>query len=396
MPQTARASRAERLVRVIEDIQHETCVERNEVISRQLLPEDYRDLLVEVDERDQDFQDFFHRDLRYEYMESILGADQFTILLPSAFRISMRKSIDHKLLCWRDDVIGNKGYSTESRTAAANIDSIRDRKMEFDWNTTLRGDCSFKYAEDHHTHPSLIFKIAWSQPEDKLEEWAMELLEEGAGQIRTVVGLDFFETFNIWDTIRDQIGNRLDPKRGPFTASVWRAVFDRDGQLVFDADDRPRVQKTSYTFCDRDGRASLTEKLQLTLRDFVPARVIKAQQWDKVKDLDDAKLELDAPTMLKYFDDALRNQKHEDEDSEHKKARMRSRGSPSSVLDNDVTSELRVLIVTRTRLLPVGIGDLGEQLSECLKVNRRVSPVFTKADGEDEDPEVDIYFAAEW
>lgn len=65
MPQTARASRAERLVRVIEDIQHETCVERNEVISRQLLPEDYRDLLVEVDERDQDFQDFFHRDLRY-------------------------------------------------------------------------------------------------------------------------------------------------------------------------------------------------------------------------------------------------------------------------------------------------------------------------------------------
>lgn len=260
---------------------------------------------------------------RYEYMESILGADQFTILLPSAFRISMRKSIDHKLLCWRDDVIGNKGYSTESRTAAANIDSIRDRKMEFDWNTTLRGDCSFKYAEDHHTHPSLIFKIAWSQPEDKLEEWAMELLEEGAGQIRTVVGLDFFETFNIWDTIRDQIGNRLDPKRGPFTASVWRAVFDRDGQLVFDADDRPRVQKTSYTFCDRDGRASLTEKLQLTLRDFVPARVIKAQQWDKVKDLDDAKLELDAPTMLKYFDDALRNQKHEDEDSEHKKARMR-------------------------------------------------------------------------
>lgn len=65
---------------------------------------------------------------RYEYRGYIHGTEQFTILMPSAFRISMRKSIDHKLLCWRDDVISNEDYSTESGTAAEKTDSIRDQK----------------------------------------------------------------------------------------------------------------------------------------------------------------------------------------------------------------------------------------------------------------------------
>ncbi|TGJ76436.1 hypothetical protein E0Z10_g10870 [Xylaria hypoxylon] len=194
--------------------------------------------------------------------------------------------------------------------------------MEFVSNKTLRGDCSFIYEEENYTHPTLIFEIAWSQSTDKLEERAIELIEEGNGQIRTVVGLDFFETWNIWDTIRDQIGNGLDPIRGPFTAFVWRVVVDRNGQQVFNANGRPRVQKSNYLFCDCDGTANLTERLQLSLRDFLPALVIKEERWGKVKDLDNVKLELDALTMLTYFDDALKKQKREDENSKPKIERI--------------------------------------------------------------------------
>ncbi|KAI1271770.1 hypothetical protein F5Y07DRAFT_329864 [Xylaria sp. FL0933] len=315
----ARSQRVDRLIGLIEEIQHGKYIGRNEVISRQLFPKEYGELLVQVDERDRDFQSFFYYDLRYEYRESIHGKEQFRILMLSAFHISIRKSIDHKLLCWKDALVSNKGYSTESRTAAERIDSTRDQEMVFESNKKLRGDCTFIYQEDHYTHPPLIFEIAWSQSTHNLEARAIELIEEGAGQIRTVVGLDFYETWRIWGTIRDEVGNSLDPKRGPFTAFVWRVAFDRSGQQIFNANNRPRIQKSKFVFCDNEGIANPAETLQLKLRDFVPERVIKAEGWAKVKDMDDAKLELDASTMLQYFDDALKRQKLKDENSELKR-----------------------------------------------------------------------------
>ncbi|KAI0975136.1 hypothetical protein F4678DRAFT_318578 [Xylaria arbuscula] len=312
----ARGGRVDRLIGLIEKVQHGTYVGRNEVISRQLFPKDYIGLLVEVDERDQDFQLFFHHGLRYEYRESIYGKEQFKILILSAFRISIRKSIDYKVLCWRDDLVRNKDYSAESRTAAKKIDSTRDQIMIFEEsNKKLRGDCEFIYQENHYTYPPLIFEISWSsQSMDDLEAKAMELIEEGEGQIHTVVALNFYETWRIWDTIRDQVGNNPDdPKRGPFTAVVWRAAFDTSGQQIYNADNKPRVRKSKYTFCGDNGTINPSAKLQLKLRDFVPARVIKAEGWDQVEDLDNAKLDLDASTMLEYFDDALKKQKLEDE-----------------------------------------------------------------------------------
>ncbi|KAJ2994966.1 hypothetical protein NUW58_g1403 [Xylaria curta] len=248
--QDARVNRVDRLIRFIEKIQHETYIGRKEVIPKQLFPKDYIELLVEIDKRDQDFRDFFHHGLRYEYRQSIHGKEQFTVLRLSAFRIT------------------------------------------------------------------------WSQSTAKLEARAMELIEEGAGRIRTVVGLNFFETWRIWNTIYDQIGDGRNPGRGPFSAFTWRAVFDSDGQQVFNANGRPKVQKNNYIFCDHAGTANPTERLQLSLRDFVPARVIKYEQWDKAKDLGDVKLEIDTSTMLGYFDAALKKQKHEDENSESKMVRM--------------------------------------------------------------------------
>ncbi|KAI1314085.1 hypothetical protein F5Y03DRAFT_389567 [Xylaria venustula] len=315
----ARCNRIDRLISLIEKVQHGTYWGRNEVISRQLSPKDYNELLVKVDERDQDFQLFFHHGLRYEYRESIHGKEQFKILMLSAFHVSIQKSIDHRVLCWRDDLVSDNDYSVESRTAAKKIDSTRDQRMIFEGsNKKLRGDCEFIYQENHYTYPPLIFEISWSsQSTGDLEARAMELIEEGGGQIRTVVALDFYETWRIWHTIRDQVGNNPDdPKRGPFTAFIWRVAFDTSGQPIYNADNQPRVRKSKCVFCGDDGTTNPSAKLQLKLRDFVPARVIKAEGWDQVKDLDNAKLDLDASTMLEYFDDALKKQKLEDENRE--------------------------------------------------------------------------------
>ncbi|KAI1419459.1 hypothetical protein F5Y12DRAFT_247063 [Xylaria sp. FL1777] len=55
-----RGDRVDRFISLIEKIQHGTYVGRNEVILRQLFLKDYIKLLVEIDERDRDFQLFFN------------------------------------------------------------------------------------------------------------------------------------------------------------------------------------------------------------------------------------------------------------------------------------------------------------------------------------------------
>ncbi|KAI0974716.1 hypothetical protein F4678DRAFT_457831 [Xylaria arbuscula] len=92
--QSARVNRVNHLIRFIEEIQNEGYVGEKEVIPKQLFPKDYIELLVEVDERDQEFQHYFHHGLRYEYRESIHGKNQFTILMLSAFHITMQTEID--------------------------------------------------------------------------------------------------------------------------------------------------------------------------------------------------------------------------------------------------------------------------------------------------------------
>ncbi|KAF2962785.1 hypothetical protein GQX73_g10788 [Xylaria multiplex] len=320
--QRTRLSRVNRLIGLIEKIQRGAYVEGKEVIRKQLFPRDYIELLLEVEKRDRDFQFFFHQKFRYEYRESIHGKEQFTVFMPSAFHLSIEKSVDYRLQCWKEAVIGNKDYSTESRTAAGKIGAIGCQDMKFESHKTLRGDCSFEYEEDGYTHPPLIFEIAWSQSTEDLENKAMEFIKEGAGQIRTVIGMDFSKTYSIWGTIRDKVGATADPPRGPFTVFVWRAVFDRHGQQVSNADGQPSLQKSTYNFCDDNGDARLAEKLQLSLRDFVPGRDIKSERWEKVKELDDAMLELDTTTMLEYFDIALRRQKRKDDHGRPKREKI--------------------------------------------------------------------------
>ncbi|KAI1345524.1 hypothetical protein F5Y01DRAFT_320673 [Xylaria sp. FL0043] len=301
----ARSHHVDRLIDLIEEIQRGKYVGRNEVISRRLFPKEYGELLVQVDERDRDFQSFFTMTFGiYEYRESIHGKEQFRILMLSAFHISIRKSIDHKLLCWKDALVSNKGYSTESRTAAERIDSTRDQDMIFESTKKLRGDCTFIYQEDHYTHPPLIFEIAWSQSTQNLEARAMSLLKRL--QVKSA-------QWSAWISLRHGgFGARFVTRSATALTRNAAPLQHLSGVLL----SIEVANKFSTQIIDQKYRkASLFsattmgwQSLQLRLCDFIPARVIKAEGWDKVRDMDDAKLELDASTMLQYFDDALKRQ----------------------------------------------------------------------------------------
>ncbi|KAI0906555.1 hypothetical protein F4823DRAFT_606707 [Ustulina deusta] len=79
-------------------------------------------------------------------------------------------------------------------------------------------------------YPPSVFEIAWSQSTDESNGRAMELIEESAGKIQTVVWLEFSETYSIRTTIRDHVGTEKLPNRGSAKAFVWRVTFNGKGQ----------------------------------------------------------------------------------------------------------------------------------------------------------------------
>ncbi|KAI1188733.1 hypothetical protein F5B17DRAFT_394577 [Nemania serpens] len=232
----------------------------------------------------------------------------------------MQGSIDTEVMVWSRFARANSDNAVQVRIAADGISATRDTRVETD-KKLLLPDCSFSY-EGSSSYPPVAFGVAWSQTTENLKKKAIELIQESAGEIRTVVGLDFSETYKIWTTIRDQVGtNRELPIRGPAKAFIWRAMFDENGEQLFNADGQPSVHKRSYIICDNDGNARPTMTLQLSLKDFIPLPVIKAENWDGLEVLSDTKLELDSATIVKCFDEALHAQKKEDDRLKPKRER---------------------------------------------------------------------------
>ncbi|KAI0191367.1 hypothetical protein EV127DRAFT_407311 [Xylaria flabelliformis] len=307
----ARLRRVNRLISFIEELKNEGYQGSKEAIPGKLLPKEYVELLLEVDKRDSGFQTYFNHGLRYEYRESRYGKTQFTIFMLSAFHIRMQGLIDSKVARWSGRIKDNDENAPEVKTAADNIRPVRDTSIGTE-NKSIRPDCSFNY-KGNGGYPSVAFEIAWSQNAEDLKKRAMELILESAGEVRTVVGMDFSGTHSIWARIQDNVGTGEFPNRGPATAFIWRAVLDENGQQVYNADGQPRIEKKNYRFCDNDGTIQQGVKLQLSLKDFVPLQIISAEGWDRVETLDNTKLEFDSATVVQYLDEALEAQKREDE-----------------------------------------------------------------------------------
>ncbi|KAI1198697.1 hypothetical protein F5X97DRAFT_342398 [Nemania serpens] len=322
----ARLGRVRRLIGFIEETQNGSYLRRQEAITRQIFPEDYIELLKEVDKRDSRFQNYFHGDVRYQYRESRYGKKQFTVFTPSAFHIYMQASIDSEVVLWSDRVKNNSDNTVQVRTAVDRIQVARETSIKTD-NKLLRPDCSFRYIRSKG-YPPVAFVIAWSQTTDALKKRAIELIQESAGGIRTVVALDFSETHKIWTAIWDRGGTEEFPDRGPATGFMWRAMFEENGEQIFDTDGSPSLQEKSCRFCDDDDddddddvHAKPSAALQLSLKDFIPLPVIKAENWDGLEALSDTKLDFDSVRIARYLNEALDAQKQEDEGRRPKRER---------------------------------------------------------------------------
>ncbi|KAI0102970.1 hypothetical protein GGR51DRAFT_258718 [Nemania sp. FL0031] len=314
--QEARLRRVRNVIRFIERIKDEGYLGRKEAIPMKLLPKDYIDLLLEIDNQDLEFQSFFQHRIRYEYRESRYGDSQFTIFMASAFHKRISFYVSRDVVNWCDWVRDGDN-PVEVVRAVENIEAGNDEGIETD-KTPLYPDCCFKYEE---ATPSLVFEIAWSQTTEDLKRKALELIRETKGEVQTVVGLDFYKTYNAWSAIRGNVGTEELPNRGPATAFVWRAIFDENGRQLFNADGQPRVQKKSYRFCDNDGKALPGANLKLTLRDFIPLQVISTEGWGEAEALDTTVWEFDSAKMIEFFDKGLKAQKAEDKSKQPRKIR---------------------------------------------------------------------------
>ncbi|KAI0460574.1 hypothetical protein F5B21DRAFT_452332, partial [Xylaria acuta] len=311
-------SRVDRLVGLIRDIDKGVPQEGDpEVITKKILPGDYRVLLDRLDGCDNDIFGYFHEKLRYEYRPSLAGRTQFSIRMNSPFHEGMISDINTCVDRWLGRIVENSRgeYATRTIETAGKIKSKGGRVVSLG-EKNLRADCSYWYVLSGHTRLGMVMEVAWSQPTKKLRKKATEFIQESEGGIRTVVGLDFSGTYEVWDKVKDQWDRTGIPQRGPSKVFVWRAVFDRrTGNAVFDDDGQPKITESVHIFSNESGEPDLNERVCLKLEDMIPERAIREDEINRRKDMDGVELVIDSPTFLQYFDQELGCQKEFDDES---------------------------------------------------------------------------------
>ncbi|KAI0444691.1 hypothetical protein F4803DRAFT_572683 [Xylaria telfairii] len=291
-------SRVDRLVGLIRDIDNGVPQEGSpEVITKKILPGDYRVLLDRLEDCDSDIFGCFHERLRYEYRPSLTGRTQFKIRVNSPFHEGMISDLNRCVDRWLGRIVENLGgeYAIKTVQTASNIKSKGGTVVQIG-EKNLRADCSYWYA-----FPG-----------------------ESEGGIRTVVGLDFSGTYGVWDKIKDRWDRTGVPQRGPATVFVWRAVFDRrTGKAVLDQYGRPKMTESVHLFSNQSGEPDLNMCVCLKLEDMIPENAVREDNMDRRKDMDGVELVIDSPTFLRYFDEELGFQK-ERGDQEKSRGELRA------------------------------------------------------------------------
>ncbi|KAI8945157.1 hypothetical protein F4801DRAFT_569383 [Xylaria longipes] len=139
-------------------------------------------------------------------------------------------------------------YGTRTVETAGKIKSLGAAVIPLG-EKTLRADCSYWYVLSGSVRLGMVVEVAWSQSTKKLRNKAIEFIQESGGDIRTVVGLDFSGTYDVWDKVKDQWDRTRISQRGPASVFVWRAVFDRrTGKAVLDDDGQPKITESVHVF----------------------------------------------------------------------------------------------------------------------------------------------------
>ncbi|KAI1292970.1 hypothetical protein F5Y03DRAFT_374947 [Xylaria venustula] len=307
--------RVDSLIGLIRDIDKGIPQEgRPEVITKKILPGDYNTLLAKLEDSDDDISWFFHEALRYEYRPSLTGRSQFVIRMNSRFHESMIVDINRCVTGWLDRILDNTlgEYASKIVETVGRIDPQGGAVLKVG-DKDLRADCSYMYTGT--TQPALVVEIAWSQTTKKLRKRAIEFIQESEGDIRTVIGLDFSGTHSTWNKIKEEWDRTGTPQHGPARVFVWRAVFDHEtGRLSLDDEGQPEIAESTHEFCDENGEAKLDERVRLRLQDMIPERVLREESIDR-RGLRGVELVIDSPTLMRYFEKDLQNQKIFDDET---------------------------------------------------------------------------------
>ncbi|KAI1746981.1 hypothetical protein F4782DRAFT_522883 [Xylaria castorea] len=315
-------SRVDRLVGLIRAIDKGIPQEGHpEVITKKILPGDYKVLLDRLDGCDNDIFGYFHEALRYEYRPSLTGRTQFSIRINSPFHEGMISDIITCVDRW----LGRIARNSRGEYAAKVVEAAG--KIQFKGGAAipigkkyLRADCSYWYVPSGRLRLGMVVEVAWSQSTKKLREKATEFIQESEGGIRTVVGLDFSGTYEVWDKVKDQWDRTGIPQRGPACVFVWRAAFDRrTGKTVLDDDGQPKITESVHAFSNEFGEPDMTEHVCLKLEDMIPEMAAREDGINNCKDIDGVELDIDSPTFLQYFDQELAFQKKFDDQNKPEK-----------------------------------------------------------------------------
>ncbi|KAI1346385.1 hypothetical protein F5Y01DRAFT_298020 [Xylaria sp. FL0043] len=311
-------SRVDNLISLIRDIDNGKLQKgRREVITKKILPGDYRALLARLRISNSDISGFFHEALRYEYRPSLTGRTQFTIRMNSPFHESMIADINKCVILWLDRILQNTlgEYTSKTLEIVRCIDSKGGRVLKVG-EKYLRADCSYKYRRTSISQPSLVIEVAWSQSTKKLRTKAREFIQESGGDIRTVVGFDFSGTHDTWDKIRQEWDRTGTLQPGPACVFVWRAVFDRKtGKISLDDEGQPKILENTHMFCDEHGETNIDERVCLRLQDMIPERVLREDNIDR-RGLRGVELVIDPTTLMHYIDKGLEDQKAFDDETQ--------------------------------------------------------------------------------
>ncbi|KAI0112385.1 hypothetical protein GGR51DRAFT_556965 [Nemania sp. FL0031] len=280
-------ARVDRLINLIRDIEQGIPQEGfPEVITKKILPGDYRALLERLKSSDKDISGYFHERLQYEYRPSLTGSTQFSIRLHSPFHHDMKVHFDGLLWGWLLHAFDNAPGKYTPKTAIL-TDSI--------------------------SPPSyLVVELAWSQSTESLREKAEEFIRGSGGQIRTVVGLDFSGTYDIWDEMKDRWASTGMPQFGPICVFVWRAVYHETGEVSLNNEGQPNMTESSHIFCNNDGVVNLDQWVCLTLQDMIPESKLRQENNSVREELANVELVIDPPTLMLQYELCLGNQKQFD------------------------------------------------------------------------------------
>ncbi|KAF2963349.1 hypothetical protein GQX73_g10225 [Xylaria multiplex] len=311
----AREGRVASLLQLIDDVRRGLYdSDPREAIDKKILPGDYGLFQAVLKRQHHEYliqkydakklRQYIKHDLKYEYIPSTRGRQQFRILMqPSTVHNFVERYWEGEIKVWLRGIEEN----TAGRHSGKTIDLVKAIKsfgsddVKLPGETKCRPDCCWeiRYPRTDNalqkpkkgSWPSMVMEVVWAHPltQKKIDRYILK----SNGAIRTIVSIDLGKTYRRWGQIKKK----------------WKVDGINRGPVD--------IQSPVTQVCGKDG-ALVTDKIAcFSLRDFVPERDEGRTKMstEELQDLEGLILTLDAKAVMDGIDVALEKQKEKDEEN---------------------------------------------------------------------------------